>query len=156
MCPALLPAITFVAMTGEPLSDEALLGCLVAFDTTSHKSNREIADFISGYLDRPGLRITRHPTTDGAKLNLIVAAGPEDDDRGLVLSGHMDVVPAESEGWESDPFTLTERDGSYIARGAADMKGFVALAMSRLAAADIPRLRHQLVLLFTHDEETGT
>ena len=143
-------------MNAEPLSDEALLARLVAFDTTSHKSNREIADFISDYLDRPGVRITRHPTADGAKLNLIVAAGPEDGDRGLVLSGHMDVVPAESEGWESDPFSLTQRDGSYVARGAADMKGFLALAINRLAAADIPRLRHQLVLLFTHDEETGT
>ena len=34
-------------MTAEPLSDEALLAHLIAFDTTSHKSNREIADFIS-------------------------------------------------------------------------------------------------------------
>ena len=143
-------------MTAEPLSDEALLARLVAFDTTSHKSNRDIADFIGDYLDRPGVRITRHPTADGAKLNLIVAAGPEDGDRGLVLSGHMDTVPAESEGWKSDPFTLTQRDGCYVARGAADMKGFLALAINRLAMADISRLRHQLVLLFTHDEETGT
>jgi len=35
------------------------------------------ADFTSDYLDRPGVRITRHPRADGAKLNLIVAAGPE-------------------------------------------------------------------------------
>jgi acetylornithine deacetylase len=138
------------------LSDEALLARLVAFDTTSHRSNREIADFICGYLDRPGVRITRHPTADGAKLNLIAAAGPVGRDRGLVLSGHMDTVPAESEGWHSDPFTLTPRDGTYVARGAADMKGFLALAINRLATADIPRFRHQLVLLFTHDEEIGT
>jgi acetylornithine deacetylase len=138
------------------LSDEVLLARLVAFDTTSHRSNREIADFICGYLDRPGVRITRHATADGAKLNLIVAAGPVDGEGGLVLSGHMDTVPAESEGWLSDPFTLTPRDGAWVARGAADMKGFVALAINRLASADIPRLRHQLVLLFTHDEEVGT
>src|SRR4051794_19787304 len=143
-------------MTAQPLSDEALLARLVAFDTTSHKSNRELADFISDYLDRPGVRITRHPTGDGVKLNLIAAAGPVDGDGGLVLSGHMDTVPAESEGWKSDPFTLTRRNGSYIARGAADMKGFLALAINRLARAEIPRLQHQLVLLFTHDEETGT
>jgi acetylornithine deacetylase len=143
-------------VTAQPLSDEALLARLVAFDTTSHKSNRELTDFIGDYLDRPGVRITRHPTSDGAKLNLIVAAGPEDGNRGLVLSGHMDTVPAEAEGWKSDPFTLTRRDGSYVARGAADMKGFLALAINRLATADIARLRHQLVLLFTHDEETGT
>jgi acetylornithine deacetylase len=139
-----------------PISEEALLARLIAFDTTSHKSNRELADFICDYLERPGVRITRHSTSDGAKLNLIAAAGPEDKGRGLVLSGHMDTVPAESDGWKSDPFTLTRRDGCYIARGAADMKGFLALAMNRLASADIPRLRHQLALLFTHDEETGT
>ena len=63
-------------MTAEPLSDEALFARLVACDTTSHKSNREIADFISDYLDRPGVRITRHPTAHGAKLNLIVGGGP--------------------------------------------------------------------------------
>ena len=138
-----------------PLADEALLARLVAFDTTSHKSNREIADFICGYLDRPGVRITRHATGDGAKLNLILSAGPVDD-RGLVLSGHMDTVPAECEGWKSDPFTLTTRGDAYVARGAADMKGFLALAINRFAATDFARLRHQLALLFTHDEETGT
>src|SRR4051794_14222971 len=103
----------------KPLSDEALFARLVAFDTTSHKSNQEIAQFICDYVDRPGMRITRHPTADGFKLNLIVAAGPEEKGRGLVLSGHMDVVPAESEGWQSDPFILTQRDGSYVARGSA-------------------------------------
>ena len=44
-------------MTAEPLSDETLLARLVAFDTTSDKSNRGIADFISDYLDRPGVRL---------------------------------------------------------------------------------------------------
>ncbi len=63
-------------------SDQALLALLVAFDTTSHRSNREIADFICDCLDRPGVRITRHATAEQAKLNLIVAAGPEDGDRG--------------------------------------------------------------------------
>src|SRR4029079_4820642 len=76
-----------------PLADDALLARLVALDTTSHRSNRELAEFIAGYLDRPGVRITRHPTSDGAKLNLIVAAGPADGEHGLVLSGHMDTVP---------------------------------------------------------------
>ena len=138
------------------LGDADVLARLVGFDTTSHRSNREIADFIGDYLERPGVRITRHPTADGAKLNLVVAAGPERDGEGLVLSGHMDVVPAEPEGWRSDPFTLTERDGAYVGRGVADMKGFLALAMNRFARLDLPRLRRQAVLLFTHDEEVGT
>ena len=35
---------------------------------------------------------------------------------------HVDVVPS-GEGWSSDPFTLTERDGRYYARGIVDDKG---------------------------------
>jgi acetylornithine deacetylase len=139
------------------LDDRALLSRLVGFDTTSRESNLPLADFLADYLDRPGVRIARNPSADGAKTNLVVAVGPETDDReGLVLSGHMDVVPAEESDWRSDPFTLTESGDRYVGRGTADMKGFLALAANRLAAADASALRRPLALLFTYDEEVGT
>jgi acetylornithine deacetylase len=139
------------------LDDRALLSRLVGFDTTSRESNLPLADFLADYLDRPGVRVARNPSADGAKTNLVVAVGPESDDReGLVLSGHMDVVPAEESDWRSDPFTLTESGDRYVGRGTADMKGFLALAANRLAAADASALRRPLVLLFTYDEEVGT
>jgi acetylornithine deacetylase len=68
----------------------------------------------------------------------------------------MDVVPAEEPDWESDPFSMTDRGDRYVGRGTADMKGFLALAVNRLAAIDLARLSHPLVLLFTYDEEAGT
>ena len=139
------------------LDDRALLSRLVGFDTTSRESNLPLADFLADYLDQPGVRVARNPSADGAKTNLVVAVGPESDDReGLVLSGHMDVVPAEESDWRSDPFTLTESGDRYMGRGTADMKGFLALAANRLAAADASALRRPLVLLFTYDEEVGT
>jgi acetylornithine deacetylase len=139
------------------LDDRALLARLVGFDTTSRSSNLPLADFLSDYLERPGVRVTRNPSADGAKTNLVIAAGPERADRaGLVLSGHMDVVPADEPEWRSDPFTLTDEGDRLVARGAADMKGFLALAANRLAAADPATLRRPLVLLFTYDEEVGT
>ena len=139
------------------LDDRALLSRLVGFDTTSRESNLPLADFLADYLDRPGVRVARNPSADGAKTNLVVAVGPESDDReGLVLSGHMDVVPAEESDWQSDPFTLTESGDRYVGRGTADMKGFLALAANRLAAADPSALRRPLALLFTYDEEVGT
>jgi acetylornithine deacetylase len=139
------------------LDDRALLSRLVGFDTTSRESNLPLADFLADYLDRPGVRVARNPSADGAKTNLIVAIGPEADDReGLVLSGHMDVVPAEETDWRSDPFTLTESGDRFVGRGTADMKGFLALAANRLAAADASALRRPLALLFTYDEEVGT
>lgn len=139
------------------LDDRALLARLVAFDTTSARSNLPLVDFLCDYLDRPGVRIARQLSDDGAKANLIVTAGPDADDRaGLVLSGHMDVVPADEPEWRSDPFTLAEAGDRYVGRGTADMKGFLALAANRLAAAGPAVLRRPLGLLFTYDEEVGT
>ena len=83
--------------------------------------------------------------------------GPEDaQGGGLVLSGHMDTVPADEDGWRTDPFTLTLADGAYAGRGTCDMKGFLALAINAAAALDGSRLNTPLVLLLTYDEEVGT
>ena len=77
------------------LSDRDLLEKLVCFDSVSRNSNLPIADFIADYVDRPGVRVRRNPSADGEKTNLVISFGPEGEEarRGLVLSGHMDVVP---------------------------------------------------------------
>jgi acetylornithine deacetylase len=140
------------------LADADLLARLVAFDTTSRNSNLPLADFLCEYLDRAGLRVARNPSADGAKENLVAWTGPEPagDRGGLVLSGHMDVVPAGEDGWTSDPFTLADAGDRWVARGACDMKGFLALAANLAAEARPERLRAPLVLVFTYDEEVGT
>ncbi|MEM7582689.1 MAG: acetylornithine deacetylase [Acidobacteriota bacterium] len=141
------------------LSDADLLARLVAFDTTSHNSNLPIADFICDYLDRPGIRIERNPSPDGTKTNLIVTVGPATDGEtrnGLMLSGHMDVVPALEPDWQSDPFELTETEDAWVGRGACDMKGFVALAINQAVRVHEMSLEHPLALILTYDEELGT
>jgi len=149
-------------MAAPPLSDAELLARLVAFDTTSDRSNLELAEFLAGYLERPGVRVRLLPSGDAEKANLVVFAGPalgdadggHGDRPGLVLSGHMDVVPA-GEGWSSDPFTLTDAGDSWVARGSADMKGFLALAANLARAVEPARLAAPLVLILTYDEEVG-
>lgn len=147
-------------MARATLSDTELLARLVAFDSTSANSNLPIADFICDYLDRPGIRIERLPSPDGEKANLAVFVGPEVDPAtrdGLLLSGHMDVVPAEEPEWRSDPFTLTDGGDRLIARGSADMKGFDAIAVNAAAeASNDGNLTAPLVLVLTYDEEVGT
>lgn len=148
----------------RPLSDEALFARLVSMDTTSFRSNREMYGFLAEYLDRPGVRITENPSPDGSKANLVVEMGPQldgadglgEDGRcpGLTLSGHMDVVPA-GEGWTSEPFELTDRGDRWVARGSADMKGFVALAANAFARREPASLTAPLALVFTYDEELG-
>ncbi|MGH7526444.1 MAG: M20/M25/M40 family metallo-hydrolase, partial [Gemmatimonadales bacterium] len=129
----------------------------MAFDSTSRESNLPLADFVSDYVDRPGVRITRNPSPDATKTNLLIGVGPFDPEgAGLMLSGHMDVVPATEPEWKTDPFTLTDVGDNHVGRGAADMKGFLALALNQLLALDPNRLGHPLMLLFTYDEEVGT
>ena len=70
---------------------------------------------------------------------------------------HYDVISAPPEGWESDPFTLTARNGYLYARGVADDKGPV-LAVA-CAAADLLRARKlcvDLLFLVEGEEETGS
>lgn len=140
------------------LSDAELLKRLVAFDSTSRNSKLPIADFLCDYLDRPGVRIERNLSPDGTKANVIAWIGPEPDGdrRGLVLSGHMDVVPADEDGWRNDPFALTDEGNRWVGRGSCDMKGFLALAANLAAEARPERWRAPLALVFTYDEEVGT
>jgi acetylornithine deacetylase len=140
------------------LTDRDLLARLVAFDTTSSNSNLPLADFFCEYLERPGVRFHRDAPSDQPKTNLVVEIGPPTDAarrRGLVLSGHMDVVPA-GDGWSTPPFELHERGEALFARGAADMKGFLAVAANLAAEVDPASLRQPLVLVLTYDEELGT
>jgi acetylornithine deacetylase len=141
------------------LDDTELLCRLVGFDSVSRNGNLPIAGFIADYLDRPGIRVHRNESADASRTNLVIEAGPPADPAtrgGLVLSGHMDVVPADEPEWTSNPFRMETRDEAYLGRGTADMKGFLALAMNRLAQQEPARLRQPLALLFTYDEELGT
>jgi acetylornithine deacetylase len=135
-----------------------LLARLVALDTARPNGNLPAIDLLADYLDRPGVRVQRLPSPDDGKANLLIEIGPEPsgDRAGLLLSGHTDVVPADEPEWETDPFQLTERDGKLYGRGAADMKGFVAVVTHLAAELDPATLRAPLVLLFTYDEEVGT
>jgi succinyl-diaminopimelate desuccinylase len=74
----------------------------------------------------------------------------------VCFAGHVDVVPSgPAEQWTSDPFTPTERDGKLFARGATDMKGPLAAAVTAAerAASTHPRHPGSIALLVTSDEE---
>ncbi|MGA8205727.1 MAG: hypothetical protein WB812_14500, partial [Woeseiaceae bacterium] len=69
-----------------------LLRQLVAFDTTSSRSNLELIDFVREYLAGFGIESRLSRDASGAKANLWATAGPAGEP-GIVLSGHTDVVP---------------------------------------------------------------
>jgi acetylornithine deacetylase len=71
------------------------------------------------------------------------------------LSGHTDVVPVAGQTWDSDPFTLTERDGKLYGRGSCDMKGYLACALAMVPQFARRRLKMPIHLAFSYDEEVG-
>ena len=137
------------------MTDEELFGRLVAFDTTSGRSTGPITEFLSDYLDTAGCEVHAYPYADGEKVNLVAWAGPQAEG-GVILGGHLDVVPAVEPDWASDPFKLTWREGAYYGRGSTDMKGAVALAVNAVARLRTEELVRPAVLLLTSDEELGT
>jgi len=131
-----------------------MLRRLVAFDTTSRNSNLELIDFVRNHLDRFGIKSELIPDATGRKANLFATIGPEDRP-GLCLSGHTDVVPIDGQDWESDPWTMTERDGRLHGRGTCDMKGFIAIVLTWVEDFARARLETPINLLLSYDEEVG-
>lgn len=131
-----------------------LLAELVAFDTTSHRSNLPLIEFVEDYLARHGVASRRVADGTGDKANLYATIGPPDRP-GVMLSGHTDTVPVTGQDWRFEPFRLTADGERLYGRGTADMKGFLAAvlaAVPALAAADLAVPVH---LAFSHDEEVG-
>jgi acetylornithine deacetylase len=131
-----------------------LLARLVAFDTTSHKTNLPIIRFVEDYLRRHGVESTLVPTPDGDKASLFATIGPTGVG-GIALSGHTDVVPVEGQSWSSDPFTLVERDGRLYGRGACDMKGYLACVLAMVPELKARNLTTPVHIAFSYDEEVG-
>jgi acetylornithine deacetylase len=132
---------------------QGLLARLVAFDTTSAKSNLPLINFVRDQLAKGGIESTLIPSPDGTKASLFATIGPKKDG-GIGLSGHSDCVPVEGQNWASDPFALTPRDGRLYARGACDMKGFLACVLAALPLFTRP-LKEPVHIILSYDEEVG-
>ena len=127
---------------------------LVAFDTVSAHPNAALIDWAAERLQACGARTLVQHGDEPGKANLFATIGPEDRP-GLMLSGHSDVVPVAGQAWSSDPFTLTERGGRLHARGAADMKGFIACVLEAAPQFARAGLRTPLHIALSYNEETN-
>ncbi|HMB75767.1 MAG TPA: acetylornithine deacetylase [Kiloniellaceae bacterium] len=126
---------------------------LIAFDTTSAKSNLDFIDFVEAYLAEHGIAGRRTSESDG-KANLLASIGPAVPG-GIVLSGHSDVVPVTGQTWSSDPFTVAQRGDRLYGRGTSDMKSFIAIALALVPEMQAAGLARPIHLAFSYDEEVG-
>ena len=131
-----------------------LLTDLVAFDTTSRRSNLELIDYVQHYLRRYGVDSELIFDETRSKANLYATIGTTDSP-GVMLSGHTDVVPVDGQDWHTDPFSLVSRDGCFYARGSADMKGFIACVLAQVPQMTRRSLRTSAHIALSYDEEVG-
>jgi len=92
------------------------------------------------------------------RCNVIARVTGTDSSRpGLVVHGHIDVVPANADEWSVDPFGGLIKDGMIWGRGAVDMKNTDAmiLAIVRDWARRGYKPSRDIVLAFFADEEAG-
>jgi len=130
---------------------------LVATDTVSSRGNAALMGELGDRLDAAGFRVRLQTWGEGphAKANLVAVAGPPERD-GLVVSGHLDVVPfADQPGWTRDPLCLAFEGDRVYGRGTSDMKVFLAQCVDAAARLDLAALRRPVVFVFTADEEIG-
>ena len=118
------------------------------------QSNRDVIEKLDDWLSTLGFKtevldVPGHP----GKANLIATLGSGPG--GLVFSGHTDTVPYDQGRWDSDPFSLQERDQRLYGLGTCDMKGFFALAIEAVKDFLDQPLKQPLIILATADEETS-
>jgi succinyl-diaminopimelate desuccinylase len=117
---------------------------------------KDVAVYLKQLFDETGIKNDILPLGDSkTRANLVAEIG--NGKPVLAISGHMDVVEVDADRWDTDPFTLTEKDGNLYGRGATDMKaGLVAMVIAMLelkeSGAKIPGT---IRLLATAGEEVG-
>ena len=118
---------------------------------------KAVAEYIVASLAEVGITSTIYESAPN-RCNVIARLPGQDSSRpGLVVHGHIDVVPANAEDWSVDPFAAEIRDGMIWGRGAVDMKNMDAmiLAIVRKWATKEYKPPRDIVLAFFADEEAG-
>jgi len=118
---------------------------------------RAAAEYVAERLAEVGLEPTILQSAP-RRTSVIARFEGADPSRGaLLMHGHLDVVPAQADDWQVDPFGGEIRDGCVWGRGAVDMKGSnaMSLAVVRALARSGRKPPRDLVLAFVADEEAG-
>ena len=136
---------------------------LIRIDTSNFgdgtgPTERPAADYVVEQLKDVGLEPVLLESNPG-RASVVVRIPGREAGRGLVVHGHLDVVPANAVDWSADPFGAEERDGMIWGRGAVDMKsmdGMILANVRRIAREGIVPPRELVIAMFADEEQGGT
>ena len=119
---------------------------------------KAMAEYVASKLAEVGIKSELIETAPN-RVNVVAKIEGADKSRpGLVLHGHIDVVPANASDWSVDPFSGLIKDGFIWGRGAVDMKDMDAmiLATVRMWQRTGYKPPRNILLVFFADEEAGS
>ena len=119
---------------------------------------KAMAEYVAAKLAEVGIKSELIETAPN-RVNVVAKIEGSDQSRpGLVLHGHIDVVPANADDWSVDPFSGEIKDGFIWGRGAVDMKDMDAmiLATVRMWQRVGYKPPRNILLAFFADEEAGS
>jgi acetylornithine deacetylase/succinyl-diaminopimelate desuccinylase-like protein len=119
---------------------------------------KDVADYVVKQLAEVGIDSKIYESAPG-RCNVIARIKGSNSNRpGLVVHGHLDVVPANAADWSVDPFSAEMKDGFIWGRGAVDMKNMDAMILATVRSwarsGYVPA--RDIVLAFFADEEAGS
>lgn len=133
------------------------LSTYIQIDTTNPPGNESAAaQFLADRFRQAGIEAETFESAPGRGSVLARLKG-SGGGRPVVLLNHLDVVPANADGWDVPPFSGAVRDGYVYGRGALDCKGVGtvdAIALLLLKQQGIT-LKRDVMFLGSADEETG-
>ncbi|MBO0904118.1 acetylornithine deacetylase [Jiella sonneratiae] len=136
------------------MNPQSMLSSLVAFPSVVGTPNGALIDYVRDYLAMHDVASVVIGGPEGDRFNLFATIGPAAVP-GYILSGHVDVVPGNEPAWRGDPFRLRTVGDRLVARGAVDMKGFVAAVLSAVPDLVAMRLERPIHIALSYDEEAG-
>ena len=121
-------------------------------------NEKEVAEYVAASLEELGIKATIYESAPG-RCNVMARISGRDSSRpGLIVHGHLDVVPANADDWSVNPFCGDIIDGFIWGRGAVDMKNMDAMIIATVR--DWSRTGYvpprDIVLAFFADEEAGS
>ncbi len=117
-------------------------------------SNETVINQLATWCETLGFKVEiQCVDAERKKFNMLATLGSGPG--GLILSGHTDTVPCNPSRWNSDPFTLTDKDNKFYGLGSCDMKGFFPLCLAAIQKVDANKLKAPIFILATSDEETS-
>jgi succinyl-diaminopimelate desuccinylase len=130
---------------------------LIRINSSNPPGNEsEIARFIKDYLSALNLE-TKIYEFKKNRSNLVAILAGKDNRRSLLISPHLDTVPAGG-NWKVNPFSGQIKNKRIYGLGATDCKGNLACALEAINSIveDKVRLDYKLIFCATADEETGS